>query len=116
MLSVLNEYMKNNRHPDGMQRVKRIECVDGFSMSVQAGEGMYCSPRRDGADSYWEVEVGYPSEKPKFFAEYAEGSTQWDEDAENYGETTYNYTDTVYGYVPIELVEQEIAAHGGIKK
>ena len=37
---------------------KRIKCADGFSMSVQANSGAYCSPRSDNAASYDEVEVG----------------------------------------------------------
>jgi hypothetical protein len=98
---MLNEYMKNNIISDSHhQRIKRLECADGFSMSVQAGEYIYSSPRRDAAFPYYQVEVGFPSAKPMFFAEYAEQSD--------------DYTDTVYGYVPVELVEQEIVAHGGI--
>jgi hypothetical protein len=97
----LNAYMRNNHRSETAWQVKRLECNDGFSMSVQAGESLYSSPRRDNAFHYDKVEVGFPSAKPLFFAEYAEN--------------TEDYTETVYGYVPVELVEQEIAAHGGIK-
>lgn len=103
----LNEYLMLFRDPDdydvqtnmSFPRAKRITCADGFSLSVQASHGAYCSPRRNLAEWY-EVEVGFPSAKPEFFAEYAEESDR--------------YTDTVYGYVPIELVEQCIALHGGM--
>ena len=38
----------------------RIQCKDGFGMSVQANEGAYCFPRSD-FGPYKEVEVGFPS-------------------------------------------------------
>ena len=44
-----------------MQRFKEVVCADGFSMSVQASETHYCSPREDGAEKYTAVEVGYPN-------------------------------------------------------
>ena len=37
-----------------------IICADGFTMSVQASEYHYSTPRRTDAESYTEVEVGYP--------------------------------------------------------
>ena len=40
---------------------KRIECADGFSMSVQASRFNYCEPRVDDAKAYTEVEVGFPT-------------------------------------------------------
>lgn len=79
-------------------RAKRIECKDGFSLSVQASHGAYCQPRTNLADWY-QVEVGYPSEAPTAFIDYAEDSDR--------------PTDTVYGYVPVELVVDEINLHGG---
>ena len=80
----------------------RIRCADGFSMSVQGHYGSYSVPRDDFADFYSEVEVGYPSEKVEELMPYIDGA---DTDP----------TKTVYGYVPIEIVEQIILAHGGIK-
>ena len=41
----INEYMRDHRLSDG--RVKRIQCADGFSVSVQASSGTYCLPRMD---------------------------------------------------------------------
>lgn len=78
----------------------RIECMDGESISVQAGRYLYSTPRTD--EGPWTaVEVGYPSVSP--------------------GPAILEYTETpdmpcssVYGYVPIWLVEAFIAAHGGI--
>lgn len=95
----INEYMRANRAGQ-MNQVKRLTCVDGFHMSVQASQYTYCSPRIDNAKFYTQVEVGFPSAKPECFAEYAEDDS--------------DYTDTVYGYVPVELVDEEISRHGGI--
>lgn len=77
----------------------KILCADGLEISVQASHYHYCSPRTDNALEYYEVEVGFPSEKIEEFMEYAEDS----EDP----------TGTVYANVPVELVEAVIAAHGG---
>lgn len=79
---------------------KRIECADGFSMSVQGNYGAYCSPRRNFAD-WHQVEVGFPSEKPIHFAEHIEREGD-------------DYTDSVYPYTPIALVVAEINERGGI--
>lgn len=106
----------------------RIVCNDGYSVSVQASEHMYCEPRytqwqnEDGWQvingDYWlssetprhfetdyftpyeSVELGYPSEEDELINEYAEGD---------------NYTSTVYGCVPVNVVEQLIEKHGGYK-
>lgn len=76
----------------------RIGCRDGFSLSVQASSSTYCSPRRN-QGPWFEVEVGFPSATPELIMQYCEDKSR--------------PTDTVYGYVPIELVEQLIAMHGG---
>ena len=77
---------------------KRITCVDGFSMSVQATHGAYCSPRRN-LGPWYEVEVGFPSAEPELIMQYAEQPEI--------------PTETVYAYVPLETVEELIAMHGG---
>ena len=94
------DYMKANRNKDHSWLTKRIECNDGFSISVQGSEFAYCKPREPDAD-YYEVECGFPSEKPDLIMGYAERP----EDP----------TGTVYGYVPINLVQELIDLHGGIK-
>jgi len=76
-------------------------------MSVQGRDGAYCTPRADYPDTpYTAVECGYPSSKPitKALLEYAE----------LFGDDNDDYTDTVYGYVPVEVVQAELDAHGGI--
>ena len=84
----------------GSERNRQIVCADGFKMSVQAHAGAYCLPRMSGAPVYREVEVGFPSEPEEMLMKYAE-----EPDAP---------TQTVYGYVPVQVVTNVIAKHGGI--
>ena len=106
MKTNLNKYLNRFRNVNGVgldgsmfPLAKRITCVDGFSLSVQATHGAYCSPRKN-IGPWYEVEVGFPSEKPELIAHHAENPN--------------DPTGTVYGYVDIELVEQLIDLHGGI--
>ena len=80
---------------------KSVVCNDGFRMSVQASEGNYSIPRKDDADHYMEVEIGFPSDLEESILSYAENSQ--------------DPTGTVYGYVPVDLVRHIIDKHGGIK-
>ena len=79
---------------------KRVLCKSGFSMSVQAHFGAYCSPRTDNAESYNEVEVGFPSSVEPLLMEWCDNK----EDP----------TGSVYGYVPVQVVTNVIAKHGGM--
>lgn len=107
----LNAYLMAFRDQDGngfpvgdsgykssFPRADRITCVDGFSLSVQATHGAYCSPRTN-LGPWYEVEVGFPSAYPDFIMSHAEEPDK--------------PTETVYPYTPIELVDQFIAMHGG---
>lgn len=76
-------------------------CADGFTMSVQASSTSYCSPRRNDAERYSSVEVGFPSEEEPLLIEWAEDPS--------------NPTGTVYGYVPVLTVTNVIAKHGGMQ-
>lgn len=78
----------------------RVKCADGFSMSVQASEGHYCSPRVTGLGFYNSYEVGFPSEREGLLMPYAQ-------DAEC-------PTETVYGWVPASIIATVIAKHGGV--
>ena len=103
----LNEYLSSQRDENDPKvyenetfpLAKRIECVDGFSLSVQATHGSYCLPRTN-IGPWYSVEVGFPSASPDSIMQYAEQPEK--------------PTDTVYGYVPIELVEKLIEEHGGM--
>ena len=85
-----------------MKHNPRITCNDGFTISVQAHSGSYC--RRDDNGTPIKVECGFPSTRPK-----TDGLRAY---AELCG--TDDYTETVYGYVPVEIVQAELDAHGGI--
>ena len=69
-------------------------------MSVQAHQGAYCTPRRNNAKKYKEVEVGFPSDIEPMLLEYIENDER--------------PTDTVYPYVPVQVVTNVIARHGGM--
>lgn len=77
-----------------------ITCKDGYTVSVQGGDEFhYCDPRIH-ENSYFNVELGYPS--------------CMDEEILKYAEDPKDPTKTVYAYVPIEIVEKLIKKHGGI--
>lgn len=101
----INDYLMAFRDCDGFglngshfPLARRIKCVDGFSLSVQATAAAYCSPREN-LGPWYEVEVGFPSAAPEFIMSYAEQPEI--------------PTETVYGYVDIDLVEKLIDTHGG---
>ena len=83
-----------------MNKYKRAECADGFTVSVQASSGSYCTPREDDAESYCSVELGYPSV-------YDDLIIEWAEDPEA-------PTETVYGWVPCHIVTLLLTKHGGM--
>lgn len=89
-ISPFGSYIKR-----GMMLFNNGEC-----MSVQAGNGLYCSPRQDDV-IYHEVEVGYPSFEHDVLIPYAE-----DKD---------DLKHTVYGYTPIEIVIFLIFENEGLK-
>jgi len=80
----------------------RIECLDGFSMSVQAGKySNYARPRTENAPHYTHVEVGFPSRVEPLLLDYQE-------------HTDNGPMDCCYREVPIEVVLQVTKKHGGI--
>ena len=79
-----------------MKLRKKLVLADGATVSVQASEGHYCTPRDD-AGPYAAVEVGFPS---------VAVPSDWDEFCDTPGD--------VWGYVPAERVREFIADHGGI--
>ena len=97
----INEFLQRYRRVRfGMNETRpRVMCADGYSVSVQAGWGIYSTPRED-ADSYTHVELGYPSAQDAELIPYAQ----------NPGAPL----DTVYAYVPVEIVDAVLEKHGGI--
>lgn len=86
----------------GLPNIRRIECRDGFSVSMQADEYKYCSPR-DSYGPWHNVELGFPSAKPTAAVM-------------QYVENPDDPTNTVYGYVPLHLVAELVDSHGGLKE
>ena len=80
------------------KKYAHVQCADGFKMSVQAHQGAYCEPKRDWGP-YTEVEIGYPSDPEIMIMRWAEDKSR--------------PTDTVYGWVPVGVVRDVIAKHGG---
>ena len=82
------------------KRNKMVVCADGFSISIQAGDGSYCLPRLDGARKYSELELGFPNRPCPFIFKWAENQE--------------DYTESIYPYVPAKVVDAMIKGHGGI--
>ena len=89
----------------------RVRCQDGFTMSVIAHAGAYCTPRPDwdstppGFDGpFTQLEVGFPSQRPEPWDQWAAHADDGDRE---------DPTDTVYGYVPVQMVRDLIEMHGG---
>ena len=67
------DYILNTEKSVRFEPYKAIKCKDGTSLSVQVGEGLYCSPRNNYGPWHL-VEVGYPTETPpNSWVEYWEG-------------------------------------------
>ena len=92
-MSQLQDYLKT-RKPGG-KPLRWIVCADGFSISVQASHGCFCTPQRD-KGPWTEVECGYPSSTDPMLDPYLDGADS-----------------AVYGHVPIAIVERLLASHGG---
>lgn len=101
-MNIIANYMNAFRH--NFNQIPQIVCQDGFAMSVQASECHYTSPRRDFDDfkMYDKMEIGFPTMKESLILDYAQ-------DPEN-------PTETVYGFVPVEIINEVIAKHGGLKR
>ena len=98
----LKDYFKSCSENKEYRTAPKIVCSDGFEVSIQGGtRGHYCNPR-ECCNIYYEVECGFPSEKEDLLMPYAENPN--------------DPTKTVYGYVPIEVAEEVIKKHGGIRE
>jgi hypothetical protein len=79
----------------------RVECIDGYQVSVQCSKYSYSLPREDFKDvsNYISFELGFPNMSDEILDEYAEDKT--------------DFTETVYPYVPRAVVEALLLKHGG---
>ena len=78
----------------------RAICSDGYSVSIQANYAAYCTPRRDDAEKYTDVELRFPIAEDEII-------NDWAEDLDK-------PIDTIYPFVPVSLVDRLISKHGGI--
>ena len=79
---------------------RRAICKDGFSLSVQASDSAYCSPRMNDAERYTKVEVGFPSKHEPLLAPYQNGDGAMSKD--------------VFLLVPVPVVALILIKHGGM--
>lgn len=78
-----------------------LRCADGFTMSVQASERHYCTPRTD-VGPYTEMEIGFPNMLEPLLIPFQ-------------NEPSYHApTEDVYCYVPLEIIYEVIVKHGGL--
>jgi hypothetical protein len=77
---------------------KAIYCNDGFSMSVQASARSQCKPRTNWGP-YTEMEVAFPSTKEPLLLPFCDSPSM---------------SPDVFANVPVEVINQIIAKHGGI--
>lgn len=107
-MNALSKYIIDKRsEPDDAvppllcRPVTPLLCRDGFSISVQASEYHYCSPRDN--DGPWTAfECGFPS-KP--VPELREWKEELEEDAPD--------EECIFAYVPWSAIMLTIEKHGG---
>lgn len=87
---------------------KHLVCNDGTTMSVQASEYHYCSPRRSYIDCNTEEITYFEYSTVEVWCVSCDVPDSWLE----YG----NQEDDPYAYIPINMVEEFIKMHGGIKE
>ena len=95
----LQDFIKKTNAKKEYNVRPQIVCNDGFAMSVQASSFHYCVPRKDNAEQYTGLEIGYPSQEEPLLFEFAKDT---------------DYTQTVYGCVHAEIIQAVIDKHGGI--
>ena len=87
----------------------RIKCTNGISLSVQANQYTYCSPRIDELptwNDYDLVEVGFITDDNGEEIAPPESWRQYAGDG---------FPSDVYGYVPTSMVEKFIEDNGGTR-
>ena len=98
--SVMKGNSMNNRDIFDRKRYDRVVCADGASVSIQAGAGLYSTPRNN-EGPYTHVEAGFPSVEPP---------PSW----RAYAEDPNDLLGTVYAYMPYDCVDEFINVHGGL--
>ena len=86
----------------------RMILNSGLSMSVQASEHHYSSPRETGRHIWYEaVEIGFPSEFEPLLEPFKEDYGITDAEIEP-------FTGSVFPYVPSVVLQEILDRHGGI--
>jgi hypothetical protein len=86
------DWILNTDKDERIYTAPRVICNDGVSLSVQVGEGLYCTPR-DNYAPWSKVEVGFPSATPpNTWAEYFDGEWHSTIFSRFFG-SGYNYLD-----------------------
>lgn len=102
----VNEFLKITRKvklSGELETRPRVECGDGFSISIQASALHYCTPETSAENTeYTNVELAYPNEPDDAILPFAENFD--------------NPTSSVYTQVPVVLVEELLKKHGGITR
>lgn len=81
---------------------KGFHLKDGTTLSIQASDGHYSTPRADlSYNQYTEFEIGFPSKVFESILPYAEDPTE--------------PTGTFYCYVPKEIIQDLIDSCGGVE-
>lgn len=104
VLSYKNRKPFSSNLPNHFEPIPRILTKNGSSVSIQAGEMNYSSPKAP-AERYSAVELGFIESKNPLdpeFSQYFDGS-----------EESYP-SEGVFGYVPMELVVKWIIDNGGL--
>lgn len=95
-------YVGFGRAIEGVSNIfPEMVCVDGLRLSVQGHAGAYSHPRDDWADAYLTVEIMGPKKADDLLSPY-------ERDCNSVGD------EMIYPYVPVIVVEQVIARHGGL--
>lgn len=101
MTDYANEHLSAAKRLHGTGPRARLVCADGYSLSIQAGDYWYSTPRTP-TGPYTHVEVGYPANADeKEIIPRSFGSGRRD--------------GMVWGWVPVEVVNRWIRRHGGPK-
>lgn len=107
----LNEWLKKTAVFKGQyQDVRqRLVCTDETTLSVQASEYHFCSPRKSYMDFNGNCEPDYfDYSTVEVWCVSCNPPEEW----KDYGDQE-KYP---YAYIPVQMVEDFIAEHGGIKE
>lgn len=96
------DWMNEGKFGTYPTNTKRLLLADGNSLSVQAPEYHYCSPRETMSDySYYDsFEIGFPSKHYDSLEPFKDGPE--------------DQTESVFGWVPVEVLEKLITEAGGV--